>query len=292
MRTPRATFIGAVVLLIGSGSVWFWQQREITDLREQQTRLQQQIEKLATANAEAAKALTAAEKAIAVAKTELAASTPRNPAGASPAVGSSVAGAAPSPSPTFNPAPAAANASTRAPSTINTPEYRARQHARYDAFYQERGLTDAQVERLIDLGAAQDEARADLQAAVQQQGLTPGREVEAIRSKLYAPILQEVRQILGPEGYEAYKAYSLSSYYQAGTIAPLAPHFAAAGAPLSAQQQQQLARLVAQHDHPVKQRATDLGSVSQIDWSSVARDATTILSPAQLAVIQARAGKK
>lgn len=272
-------------MLLGALAALLLQQRALTVSRGAQSLLEQQVRQLTAENANQAKARAAAENALAMARVELATQSRR----------SQLLPPTTTALPSVSTVPTATNPSggSTPSASLNTAKERARLHSRYDAFlFQERHLTPAQAERMIDLWIAQNEARADLQAAVEQQGLAAGPAVEALRGKLYDPLTTETRQILGEEGYAAYHDYETSSFYRLAFVAPLAPQFASAGAPLSDQQQLQLSQLFATYDHPKQIKPTDLSSRSEIDWDGVARDAGRILSPTQASVLQAYARQK
>lgn len=279
--------VGLAALLAGGAIGWFSREGEIAALRETYARRELEIQKnwemrLAERPKDSNK--------LSATKVSASANTPAGTVNATPPPSAVGPGAGPRPAPVSPRAPAGGNASASAPVSLNTPEERARQHRRYDPFFRERGLTPEQQERLIDLLIMQSEVRADVQAAVDQQQVPVGSEVEEMRTRLSAPIIQETRQILGPDGYAAYGEYGKLSFYRL-MLEPLAPQFAAAGAPLTEPQQLQLARILARNDHPEKVRATDLSSQARVDWSSAAREAAPLLSPAQIAVLQARALK-
>jgi hypothetical protein len=164
-------------------------------------------------------------------------------------------------------------------------------HRRYDAFLEQRGLSPAQADRFVELQLQQADIRQDLQDSIREEGLIGGtRGVEALRSKLYQPIQQELRQLLGEDGLVAFRDYERTSYYREGFVAQITPMFALD--PLSPQQTEQLVRLVAANDHPQRLKPTDLGTESLIDWNSVTLQASNTLSPAQIAVLRAYAAQK
>lgn len=275
MTAPKPLALFGVLLAIGAVG-FFFQHRAIAELRENQARLRLQVQTLAEENIRLTQARGADAHKAALARVEQSVRSRRDTP-PSPSVMNS-SNSVPASLPTARPL-----------ANLNTPEERARLHRRYDAFLlQQRGLPPAQAERVVDLWIAQNEARADLQAAVEQQGLAAGDEVEGLRKKLYDPIVNELEAILGKEGYAAYRDYEKLSYYRF-VLDPLTPQFASAGVPLTSPQQEQLARIVASHDHPQKVRPSDLGSRTQVDWDGVARDAGAVLTPAQIAVIEAHA---
>jgi len=160
-------------------------------------------------------------------------------------------------------------------------------HRRYDAFFRQRGLTTAQTNRFIELMMEQQDARSDLQAAVRNAGIAGDNPVvEDERSQLYQPATQGLHDLLGDDGYAAYAAYEKASYYQQAFVQPIMPGFSAAGAALTDAQTEQMVRIVAANDHPVRLSPSDVGSESRIDWDSVLAEAAGILTPPQRAVLQ------
>lgn len=158
---------------------------------------------------------------------------------------------------------------------------------RYDPFLiGQRRLTDAQAARFVELKLAIFDVQADLQASVEQAGAQGGTAgVEALRSQLTKPMWDEIRQMLGPEGYRLYSDYERMSAYRPSIVAM----FGSARVAIADRQIDQVVRLVLKHNASIRVRPTDISTRSQIDWSGVARDASTVLSAEQLAVVQARA---
>jgi hypothetical protein len=261
------------------------QQRTIAALRESAVSTRQQLEKLAVENARIAKSNI--EISSELARLSRAASVPLNvrsePATPSPTPGSSIPRA-------FE------TASHKAVTGVDADKKRrqvATWHRRYDEFFQQRGLDTAQSDRLIELFALQAEARADLQGAVEKSGSSgdaPG--VETLRSQLYEPILREMREILGDEGYAEYNKFEMTSFFRLAFVDPLLGRFRSAEAPLSPEQRERLVNLVAANNHPRKVKPTDIGSQAEIDWDAVAEQAAGTLTSAQIAVLRAEAAKQ
>ncbi len=168
-----------------------------------------------------------------------------------------------------------------------SPEEIAKLRRRYDPFLiGQRGLSEAQAARFVDLKLAIAEAQADLQAGVRQAGALGGTAgVEALRSQLVKPMWDEIHQMLGPEGSKLYSDYEQTSAYRPTVV----EMFRAARQPLSDEQTDQLVRLVLKNRQTTRAQPTDIYTSVQIDWSDVARDAAGLLSPEQLAILQARA---
>ena len=271
--------IAAAVIVGGTVGI-ITQQRQLTGLHNTNAVLRQQLSTRTEENTALAKARTATEAEAAKLRAEIVAlqsgtniaSVPAdNPGGALPPRGGRASD---------GPKPAAAT-------TANLQE-KTRLHRRYDPFLlQQCGLTPAQADRFVELKIQQAEARHDLQSSVEEVGLrgdTSG--VETLRSKLYAPIEQELRELLGGAGYAAYGEYEFTSYYREAFVNRLTPLFSAANVPLSADQAHLLVRIISANDHPTKLKPTDIGTESGIDWESVLVQTGDLLSPAQKAVLR------
>jgi hypothetical protein len=257
-----------VALLLGAVGLIF-QHRTITRLRQTSASLEQQLEQAARANTVLAAARTKAESALAKVQN----------------------GAV---SPSSRRAPASLGVIGRKPPVDDADRLREkeREHREYDPFFQRRGLTADQANRLVELLVEKDEARADLQAAVVTAGATGGSAgIEEMRTQLYAPIVDEMRAILGEDGYSAYNAYQKTYYYHA-VAEPVTTMLASANAALSDAQADQFLRAVAANDHPQQVKSTDIGSRSRIDWDAVAAQEASALTPAQLSVIQSYASQQ
>jgi hypothetical protein len=178
------------------------------------------------------------------------------------------------------------NKTPQAPRSIASAAERQKLHMRYDPFLARFGLTSAQMDRFVELKLAIYEAQDDLQASVAQNGL-PGdsASVEALRRELTKPMWDEIRELLGSEGYSAYGDYELISAIRP-TITGL---FQSSGISISDEAKDQIARLVHKHRRLYRAKPTDISSQSQIDWAGVAQDAETILTPSQIEVLRARA---
>jgi hypothetical protein len=275
--------IAAAVLVAGIAGL-ISQHRTITGLRETRASLQQQAtkfaaEKAALTNAQSKASAESAELRAEIATLKAGSQNVTQKTDSQPALSSGNSASA------VTPQLIAASAAVQ--------QRKAELHRRYDPFFRQRGLTPAQADRFVELMIEQADARQDLQAAVQAVGMdgnNPG--VEALRSKLYEPITQELRTLLGDDGYAAYHDYEKTSYYRAAFVNRMSTMFSSANAPLSAEQTEQLARIVAANDHPQKLKPTDTGSESRIDWDSVVVQANATLTPAQMTAIQAYANQQ
>lgn len=171
---------------------------------------------------------------------------------------------------------------------------RAAWHRRYDDFMNARGMTRAQIERYIDLAMQKETLRADLQAAVREQGLTAGtKSVEDLRTTLNRSIDDEMRALLGGwEGMNALGQYDRMYVNRVAYVEPLLPAFAAAQLPLEAAQVERLTALVMTHQEHYRAAPSDLGMSVRVDWPAVIATAAEVLSPAQLDVLRAQAARR
>jgi len=97
----------------------------------------------------------------------------------------------------------------------NSAAERAKLHQRYDSFLSQLGLTAVQVERFVELKLAIYEAQDDLQAAVAQNSVPGGASgVEAMRKQLTEPMWNEIRHLLGEDGFRAYPEYERMSGFR------------------------------------------------------------------------------
>jgi hypothetical protein len=201
------------------------------------------------------------------------------------------------PASAFSNKPAAADAKPRSPKRADVWERsirtdpglqalrvaadRARRTIEYASFFRERGLTPEQVTRFQEIAMARDEAMADIGAAVQSQGLTEDDpSVERLRSAANAEFKSAQTALLGADGLERLREFE-TTLSSRSAVRGLAAVALGAGLPLSPQQAEQLAEVLAEN------RARAISSDSKLsDWNAVDERARTFLSPEQLALLQ------
>jgi RNA polymerase sigma factor (sigma-70 family) len=270
----QAAALAAV--LVGASGALLWQHRTIAALRSELTAVQARADRFAVENQMLTKPRPA-EKA-AVAQTP-APSTASQPDAA-------------------NPNTSAESAANRAPSVDNlvasvvsraaiprNAQQLTKLHQRYDGFLKQRGLTPAQIDRWIEVMMEKDNIRLDLRDTMKELGVPASQAFEELRAKATQPLWNEMREMLGADGFAAFNEYESMSYYR-GFVEPLAPKLAVKNEPLSAEQSDRLARVIHANDHPRHDNPTDLGSTSHIDWSAVTEEARGFLTPTQLTVLQ------
>ena len=160
---------------------------------------------------------------------------------------------------------------------------KAKLHRRYDPFLKKIGLTAEQMDRFVELKLATYDVQDDLQAAVEQNNV-PGdaASVKAMRSQLTMPMWDEIRQLLGEDGFKAYRDYEGTSAVRPTVDAV----FRSAGVSMSEQEADQVARLVMKNTESYREKPTDISSRMRINWNAVAHEAHSFLTPAQVDAIK------
>lgn len=166
---------------------------------------------------------------------------------------------------------------------------RAKLHLRYDPLLQKHGLTQEQAARFVELMLQKAAVHADVQAAVDQAGARgDDAQIHAMRKKLTDPLWEEIYTLLGPAGRAAFSDYEQTSGYRVGMIDPLRPAFAAQASEVSAEQADQLARIMGANKQIYRAKPTDLAHQRRHDWDAIAAQSAAILTPAQQQVFQAQ----
>jgi len=272
MNTPARTveFLG-IVVAIGIGAYWLGRDRERADALVLKARMAEALQETGRLQTEIAR--LAAENARLAAQR-----TGQEPAGAQPDLTKQV------------PKDAEKIVVRELPSspipTHSTAQQRAKLHQRYDSFLVKVGLTPAQMDRFVELKLTIFDVQDDLQRAVEKNGAQGGTAgVEALRSEATGPMWNEIRQLLGTDGFNAYRDYEERSAYSP-MVSGL---FQASSVSLSDQQLDQITGLIIKHQQTFRAKPTDISTRTQIDWNAVATDAENILTPTQLDVIRAKA---
>lgn len=308
----KAQVAAAAVALVGGAAGLITQRQTISELRQTQVATQQQLARLAAENAALAQTqdahaaelgrLTRENSQLAERHASATAELSRLRAAQAPA--------APSPSSVLPSRPAAATpgATPRRPTSINfvtsdsrdasgaSPVLRpgrAELHRRYGPFLDRYDLTPAQRERFVDLRAALDEAREDVQEAMRKTGAAGGTpEIETLRARLTRPLWDELFKLIGPAGRAAYNDYERSSALRMTYVEPLLPAFANAAVPLTPAQAETLVPLFSANIKTYLAHPTDVSHTGVIDWDAIVTQAAPLLSPAQLAVLQTHAARE
>lgn len=263
MMLTKAHLAGLAAAFAIGGSALLWQHHEIAELEIANAAAERRLKQARAQAAAETKQLRAELSEARTVKTSVS-----NPASRPDVVA------------TLKQAVAAARASV----TLD-PQQLVELHTRYDPFLKQRGLTPEQSERWISLMAEKDNLRKDLQDAVRQYGATGNSaEVQAIQTELQREYWKQMNDILGPEGQHAFAEYEQLSFFRL-LAGPFTSELAAAGAPLSDAQSEQLVRTIIANHSTVRGDRTDVGTRSVVNWIGVAQQSAAFLTPAQQAVM-------
>ncbi len=152
----------------------------------------------------------------------------------------------------------------------------------YDAFVRSANLTEKQTEEFYRLMGKLTPERRDLEASVHQaasSGTMAG--MDAVREQLTGATAEELKGLLGTDGFAHFESYEKTAYYRAAFVDPISSALASGDTPLSDEQVSQLVALVASNDHSRYAQTSDLGSQPDIDWTTVMKAAKSSLSPRQ-----------
>ncbi len=159
--------------------------------------------------------------------------------------------------------------------------------ARYERLFQSLQLTPEESARFVTLLIEMDEQRAKMEEVAAAKGLASSLdEIEALRKQLYTPIIDELQQMVGKEGFKQYLSYEKTSYYSTAFTEPLVREFAAASMPLDSANAALLTDIISKQDKPVRRSSTGVSAQSSIDWQAVADQAASILTPAQIEALR------
>lgn len=175
-----------------------------------------------------------------------------------------------------------------APNTPDGAAAIAKLHVKYDPFLAKRGVSPDQAQRWMELMLAKDQAREDVQAAVREQGIAAGPEVEHLRNEVTQPFWDGMHAILGDDGYQAFNDYERTYGFKQYVVPQLQQVLSVANAPLSDTQSDSLARIISDNQLLTKAHPSDLGSRATTDWAAVLKQSGALLSPQQLVILQSR----
>ncbi len=185
--------------------------------------------------------------------------------------------------------------STQHVATAENPRSREQlaKYDRYGDFFLQRELSDEQSARMVELLIQQDEARADLQAAVrlhQLDGDTVG--IDDLRRRLYRPITDEIEGILGAEGYREFRDYEGTSAYRMAIVRPVSTVLQDAGVPITETQSSRLIAVLASNNQPVRRNSTDVTKEANIAWDAVLAEAAEFISPPQMVILESEFARR
>ncbi|HUR58362.1 MAG TPA: sigma-70 family RNA polymerase sigma factor [Opitutaceae bacterium] len=160
---------------------------------------------------------------------------------------------------------------------------------RFGPLYSRLNLSPEQVARFEQRLTAASETSLDLMAASVAKGLSPqDPAVQRLGADEKSKFEADVRQLLGEAGFREYQNYERSQPARE-SVSQLLGNLTAIGAPLTADQMNQLTQIVANHSPAYQQGARVKGTAADVRWNEVVTDAQNLLSPAQLGVLRAAA---
>ena len=156
---------------------------------------------------------------------------------------------------------------------------RARRATDFESFFRRRGLGPGQIAQFQELASAQDEAMADIDAAVQSQGLAEDDpSVERLRQTAKAENDAKLGALLGRDGLRQFREFEKTL-----TLRSAVRGFAAvaleAGVPLTGLQAEQLAGALVESRNGSAEKKVP-------NWSTVDEQARGFLTPDQLTLLQ------
>ena len=268
----QASALAAVFLAGACGLVW--QHRSVARLQADVTNLQQRVGALDADNQRLAKARAAAEANVTHLHAELEQRQTSAVTVAAPVAHSGGATAQ----------LAALSRAASEPRPADAPQI-AQAHKRYDPFLKARGLTPEQMDRWIALMVEKDNIRLDLQDAVREYNVdTSTKDFQELYANATRSQWQEMRQILGDDGFKAFSDYERTSAYR-GLVTALEPRMAAAGAQLTPEQSDQLVQSIVANLRAQPKQPTDVSTPTRIDWNAVAQQSGTYLNSDQQAAL-------
>lgn len=170
--------------------------------------------------------------------------------------------------------------------------YRNSLRFRFGPLYRKLGFSPQQISEFEAAQVEYKEAGWDVLAAARTQGLAYG---DPLLAKLNTPAWknagEKLKMILGEAGGDEYKAY-IKTVDARPSVDALAATLYYTEAPLTADQADQLAQLVATNTGKVSVAATGNANYAVVDWDKITMQAGAFLSSTQLQALQAVAIKR
>jgi len=168
--------------------------------------------------------------------------------------------------------------------------FRSRLTVQYEAFYRAMGFSPGQIAQFEDLKTEAEGRRLDIDLAAETLGLPEkGPEIAPLIADNQAQFSADALGLMGQAAFDSYQQYE-SAAPERQLIAGLASNLLFTSSPLSEQQTQQLAQIVAAARQPAP--SGEPGTLSGLSLDQVQAQAAAVLAPpqaAQLSSIIARA---
>lgn len=158
----------------------------------------------------------------------------------------------------------------------------------YGTLYRRLGLTDRQIREFESLMLEKQQAFVDVFAAARAQGVSVNDpSLRQLNDPIQEAVKGKLKALLGTEGYDALTAFT---GYQASTARSAVGNLAMRvydTAPLTTDQADRLTEIIAAHT-PEPARGTGfIMDNGKTDWAAIYAQAKDLLSPIQLAALQA-----
>ncbi len=165
--------------------------------------------------------------------------------------------------------------------------HRANLRMDFGPLYQRLGLSPEAIVQLEDALVQQGVLMMEARVAAVAQGVSPSDPaLTALGKPIIAETNQKIRQLLGPDGVQAYQDHTRVIRARAAIVDPLAGSLYYTNAPLTATQADQLVRVIgASTTNYGMSGLTSTGN--ETEWSKVFSEAQSFLLPAQIEKLHA-----
>ena len=165
--------------------------------------------------------------------------------------------------------------------------YHANRDHLYGALYRRLNLPPDQIDRLDDLMAKDVENNFDLMGSAQAQNL-PANDptIAKLRQEQADELHQQEAAVLGPQNYTAFQTFDNEMPIR-NAVGDASSMALVSGSPFTADQEEQMTQLLAQTSSAFQQNPGKKLDPSTVDWNAALAQASSFLSPAQIAVLHA-----
>jgi RNA polymerase sigma factor (sigma-70 family) len=175
---------------------------------------------------------------------------------------------------------------------LHVQRYRADLTLKFGAFYKALKLSPEQIEKFESNRAEFQQATMEVWSSAMAKGVSiadPG--INKLAGESVKMLDAELRSLLGDEGYKEYAQYSRSESARE-LVGTFAGYLYPTGSPLAAEQGERLVQLVADNTRRVPAGPNSKVIRQEVDWSAVAVQAASFLTPAQAGAFQALTERK
>jgi hypothetical protein len=154
----------------------------------------------------------------------------------------------------------------------------------YGPFFQQLGLSPAQIAKFEDIMIKRAELDLDVRSVAQSKRSSPDSpEVAALRQQANDEVNAAQSELLGAEGFERWREYERSTIVR-GMVEKFAGAMVLEAAPLTAHQAEQVTQILSAAS--ARYARGDKADLLDIDWTAADQRLAGVLSPAQLALFR------